>query len=177
MRLHEEFGISVSDDTIYRALKELGFSPLSARPKAYKQDPEAMQAFKKTFPPAWRKSARNSRQAHREKGGSRTKCGSDRRTRLGRARDPAPRTIRAPSRPTCSVQFAPTAEPAQPSCYRPAIVKPCSFISTRSPPRSHWAPMPFSFLTKPVGTVPRNSGYCRRSKKLSRPRGGSPRET
>ena len=61
MRLHEEFGISVSDDTVYRALKELGFSHLSARPRAYKQDPEAMQAFKKTFPPAWRKSARNSR--------------------------------------------------------------------------------------------------------------------
>jgi hypothetical protein len=47
MRLHEEFGISVSDDTIYRALKDLGFSHLSARPKAYKQDPEALQAFKK----------------------------------------------------------------------------------------------------------------------------------
>ena len=52
MRLHEEFGISVSDDTVYRALKELGFSHVSARPKAYKQDPEAMEAFKKTFPPA-----------------------------------------------------------------------------------------------------------------------------
>jgi hypothetical protein len=32
--LHEEFGISVSDDTIYRALKDLGFLHLSARPKA-----------------------------------------------------------------------------------------------------------------------------------------------
>jgi hypothetical protein len=47
MRLHEEFGISVSDDTVYRALRELGFSHVSARPKAYKQDPEAMEAFKK----------------------------------------------------------------------------------------------------------------------------------
>jgi transposase len=65
MRLYEEFGISVSDDTVYRALKELGFSHVSARPKAYKQDPEAMEAFKKTFPPAWRRSARNSRPAHR----------------------------------------------------------------------------------------------------------------
>jgi transposase len=65
MRLHEEFGLSVSDDTIYRALKDLGFSHLSARPKAYKQDPEAMDAFKKTLPYVWRKSARNSRQAHR----------------------------------------------------------------------------------------------------------------
>src|SRR6202165_1981050 len=33
MRLHEEFGISVSDDTVYRALRELGFSHVSARPK------------------------------------------------------------------------------------------------------------------------------------------------
>ena len=31
MRLHEEFGLSVSDDTIYRALKNPGFSHLSAR--------------------------------------------------------------------------------------------------------------------------------------------------
>ena len=65
MRLHEEFGISVSDDTVYRALKELRFSHVSARPKAYKQDPEAMEAFKKTFPPAWRRSALSSRPAHR----------------------------------------------------------------------------------------------------------------
>ena len=47
MRLYEEFGLSVSDDTIYRALKDLGFSHVSARPKAYKQDAEAMASFKK----------------------------------------------------------------------------------------------------------------------------------
>jgi len=65
MRLYEEFGISVSDDTVYRALKELGFSHVSARPKAYKQDADALDAFKKTSPPAWRKSARSLRHAHR----------------------------------------------------------------------------------------------------------------
>ena len=65
MQLHEEFGLSVSDDTIYRALKELGFSHVSARPKAYRQDPDAMEAFKKTLPYAWRRSARSSRRAHR----------------------------------------------------------------------------------------------------------------
>src|SRR5512132_3483476 len=65
MRLHEQFGLSVSDDTIYRALKKLGFSHVSARPRAYKQDAEAMDAFKKTLPPAWRKSARSSHQARR----------------------------------------------------------------------------------------------------------------
>src|SRR5271168_3148653 len=61
MRLHEEFGVSVSDDTIYRALRDLGFSHVSARPKAYKQDIDAMEAFKKTLPHGCRKSARNSR--------------------------------------------------------------------------------------------------------------------
>src|SRR6202140_4708728 len=64
MRLHEEFGISVSDDTIYRALKDLGFSHMSARPKAYKQDPDAVAAFKKTLPTVWRKSAPSSRRVH-----------------------------------------------------------------------------------------------------------------
>lgn len=44
MRLHEEFGISVSDDTVYRAFKDLGFSHVSARPRAYKQDGEAIEA-------------------------------------------------------------------------------------------------------------------------------------
>jgi transposase len=65
MRLHEEFALSVSDDTVYRALKELGFSHVSARPKAYKQDAVAMDAFKKTSPHVWRKSVRGLHQAHR----------------------------------------------------------------------------------------------------------------
>jgi len=60
MRLHEEFGLSVSDDTVYRALKQLGFSHVSARPRAHKQDAEVMEAFKKTLPHAWRKSVRSS---------------------------------------------------------------------------------------------------------------------
>src|SRR6201993_2113214 len=57
MQLYEEFGISVSDDTVYRALKDLGFSHVSARPRAYKQDGEAIEAFKKTSRLAGRKSA------------------------------------------------------------------------------------------------------------------------
>jgi transposase len=65
MRLHEEFGISVSDDTIYRALMDLGFSHVSARPKAYKQDRDAMEAFKKILPTAWQRSAPSSQRAHR----------------------------------------------------------------------------------------------------------------
>ena len=56
---------NLSNHCLYRALKELGFSHVSARPKAYKQDPEAMEAFKKTFPPAWPRSALSLRLAHR----------------------------------------------------------------------------------------------------------------
>jgi hypothetical protein len=67
MRLHEEFGLSVSDDTIYRALKELGFSHVSARPKAYKQDGEAMEAFKKTRSPRGG-SPRGTRAGHAGRG-------------------------------------------------------------------------------------------------------------
>ena len=65
MRPYEEFGLSVSDDTIYRGLKKLGFSHVSARPKAYKQNAEAMEAFKKTSPSVWRKSVCSSRPTHR----------------------------------------------------------------------------------------------------------------
>jgi transposase len=65
MRLHEQFGISVSDDTVYRALKELGFAHVSARPQAYKQDPEEIDAFKKISAPVWRRSRAGLPQAHR----------------------------------------------------------------------------------------------------------------
>jgi transposase len=65
MQLHEEFGLSVSDDTIYRALKDLGFSHVSARPKAYKQDADVIDGFKKTSAPAWRKSVHSSLRAQR----------------------------------------------------------------------------------------------------------------
>jgi transposase len=65
MQLHEKFGLSVSDDTIYRALHKLGFSHLSARPRAYKQDPDAIEAFKKTSPRALPTSARPFRRTRR----------------------------------------------------------------------------------------------------------------
>src|SRR4029079_3953889 len=65
MRLHEEFGLSVSDDTIYRVLKNLGFSHVSARPKAYTQNAEPMDALKKTRRSVWRKSVRSSHPTHR----------------------------------------------------------------------------------------------------------------
>ena len=58
--LHEEFGISASRQTLGRELRAMGFRKLSARPQAYRQDPEAMEAFKRTSRPWWRKSAHRS---------------------------------------------------------------------------------------------------------------------
>src|SRR5438132_7290953 len=48
MRVYAEYALSVSYDTVSRALKDLGFSLVRARPKAYKQDAEVITAFKKT---------------------------------------------------------------------------------------------------------------------------------
>jgi transposase len=61
----DEFGISVSEATLSRELKALGFSKISARPRHHAQDTEAMASFKKTFPPAWKKSGRRSRPERR----------------------------------------------------------------------------------------------------------------
>ncbi len=71
--IYQEFGISVSDDTVYRLLKRLGFAHMSARPRAYKQDAEAIAAFKKTSPRAWRRSAARPSPPRRSKSGSRTR--------------------------------------------------------------------------------------------------------
>jgi putative transposase len=71
--IYEQFAVSVSDATVYRLLDRLGFSHVSARPKAYKQNAEAGAAFKKTSPHGWRRSARSSLSARRSRSGSRTR--------------------------------------------------------------------------------------------------------
>ena len=48
--VREEFGISMSRQTMGRELRAMGFRRLSARPQHYAQDPEAIEAFKKTSP-------------------------------------------------------------------------------------------------------------------------------
>src|SRR5262249_44630875 len=154
MRLYEEFGLSVSDDTIYRALKKLGFSPMSARPKAYKKNAEAMDAFKKTSPSVWRKSARSSHPTHRQRSGSKTRCGWAKRTSSpiagpGKVHGPVPPTINGPNRLICLVRSVPNVEPAPPSCCRLATAKPSSSISTRSQPKSPSEPTPLSSLIRP----------------------------
>jgi transposase len=55
--LWDEFRVSVSEATVGRELRALGFRKLSARPRHYAQDPEAAVAVKKVSRSAWRKSA------------------------------------------------------------------------------------------------------------------------
>ena len=59
----EEFQISLSETTLSRELRSLGFRKLSARPRHYAQDPEAQEVFKKASRPNWRRSGRASRTA------------------------------------------------------------------------------------------------------------------
>jgi transposase len=54
--LWEEFRVSVSEATVGRELRALGFRKLSARPRHYAQDPEAAEAFKKASRSASRRS-------------------------------------------------------------------------------------------------------------------------
>ena len=59
----EEFRIQISVQTLSRELRALGYRKLSARPRHYAQDAEAMAAFKKTSPPSWQRSPPKKPQA------------------------------------------------------------------------------------------------------------------
>jgi len=61
--IFERWGVDYHERTIGKLLKRLGFSHITARPQHRRQDPELLDAFKKTSLPCWRKSATNSRQA------------------------------------------------------------------------------------------------------------------
>ncbi len=57
----EEYRISLDETTVGRELKALGFAKISARPRHYAQNQWAIEDFKKTSPPRWRRSAASSR--------------------------------------------------------------------------------------------------------------------
>jgi len=61
----EAFRISISKQTLSRELRAMGFRKLSARPRHYAQDPEALETFKKTSPRAWTRSRNERRLASR----------------------------------------------------------------------------------------------------------------
>src|SRR5215216_5634201 len=81
MWIWEEFRISLSETTLSRELRSLGYRKLSARPRHYAQNPEALELFKKVSPPPWRRSGRASRRAPRSSCGGRTRPVWARRTR------------------------------------------------------------------------------------------------
>lgn len=61
--LWDTFKVSVSETTVGRELRAIGYAKLSVRPRHYAQDPEAAEAFKKVSPSAWRRSGTSIRAA------------------------------------------------------------------------------------------------------------------
>ena len=59
--LWDEYRISVDQSTVSRELKALGFVKMTARPRHQAQNEFVVDDFKKTSPPQWRRSGRNSR--------------------------------------------------------------------------------------------------------------------
>ncbi len=78
--LWEEFGISLSESSVSRELKALGFRKLSARPRHYAQNELEMEVFKKTGLPLWTRSGRVCRPAPRLNSGGMMKPAWVRRT-------------------------------------------------------------------------------------------------
>ena len=63
--LRDEFGLVVCETTVRKALKEMGFAKLSARPRHHAQNELALSAFKKTSPPKGRRCADGSARIRR----------------------------------------------------------------------------------------------------------------
>src|SRR4051795_4638799 len=125
----EAFQISLSETTLSRELRGLGYRKLSARPRPYAQNPEALELFKQVSPPRWRRSGRASRRALRSNCGGRTRPGSARRTRSRAAGPdgapgPGPRTTSGRARSTSSGRSARNRARAQPGSCRDAIRRP-----------------------------------------------------
>jgi transposase len=56
--LWEEFRVSISEDTVGRELRALGYRKLTSRPRHYAQDPATLETFKKTSTPRWKRSSK-----------------------------------------------------------------------------------------------------------------------
>jgi len=51
--IEKRFGVTYKERAVGKLLKVLGFSHMSGRPQHPAQDPQVIEAFKKTFPPRW----------------------------------------------------------------------------------------------------------------------------
>jgi transposase len=56
--LWEEFRVPISKQTLSREVRALGYRKLSARPRHHAKSEAEVSAFKKSFPPVWRRSPR-----------------------------------------------------------------------------------------------------------------------
>jgi transposase len=63
--VYETYRTSLSEQTLSRYLRSMGYRKLSARPRHHAQNPEAVVAFKKTSVTVWRRSRRAMPQASR----------------------------------------------------------------------------------------------------------------
>ncbi|WP_341487807.1 IS630 family transposase [Pararhizobium sp. A13] len=63
--LWEAFRVSVSEQTLSREVRAMGYRKLAARPKHHAQDPQASEAFKKTSPAAVAQIANGAAQGKR----------------------------------------------------------------------------------------------------------------
>lgn len=53
--LWQEFRVSVSEQTLSREVRAMGYRKLAARPKHHAQDPQAIEDFKKASQPLWQR--------------------------------------------------------------------------------------------------------------------------
>jgi transposase len=71
----ERYGASISQQTLSRYLRAMGYRRLSARPRHHAQNPDAVVAFKKMPSPVWRRSRHAMLQASPSRYGSLTRLG------------------------------------------------------------------------------------------------------
>ena len=61
--LFDEYGVSISKQTLSRDLRAMGYRKLTARPRHHVQGADAIDVFKKASQPSWRRSKPRSQAA------------------------------------------------------------------------------------------------------------------
>jgi len=79
--IEKRYGVALHEVSVGRLLRRLGFRRMSVRPVNPENDPEALEAFKKTSLPAWRKSFPRAPKAEPSSSGSKTRPASDKKAR------------------------------------------------------------------------------------------------
>lgn len=77
--IEKRYGVILHERSVGKLLRRLGFCRMSVRPLHPQNDPEAVEAFKKTSPPTWQKTCPSTPKAKPSSFGSKTKRGSARK--------------------------------------------------------------------------------------------------